>query len=135
MSGGNVLSRDFITYDSIIQMRGGAPGKVVKVNPKNFVVQDLEGKLWNTPRAHARLHPHPEEWVEPDEGPPLSIGQPVKLVDQALLSNYGDHVYVVFSHANPTQKIVRLGGDGNRYLNVSPGNIAALTLEEVKDRL
>lgn len=97
--------------------------RVLKVNPKNILVQYESGARWNT--SPSLLDPAPEGAVfNIDETEGLELGDPVRFIDNN--PHAGDAIYVVLSHDGLLYKVAKLRGSGNRYFNKVPASSLVL---------
>jgi hypothetical protein len=92
--------------------------RVLKINPKNILVQYETGVRWNT--SPALLEPAPAGSVfEIDEAEGLELADPVRFVNNPKA---GDHIYAVLDVKDMLYKVARIGGSKNRYFYRIPAS-------------
>lgn len=114
--------KDFITKDTVVQWNGGLY-KVIKVNPKNFLVVSEGGERYNLRRAGTvKRAPRQDAWAGPEVQnvytSEFKLGTPVRLKSLANRRKYGNHVWVIIAlSSGNTFRLAQLGGTPtNSYL-------------------
>lgn len=94
--------------------------RIEKINPKNFKVMTMDGKMWN---AHPSLLTPSTEDFEVKDSEVFHPGTVVLYKD--------DHFVVLTSKGNGTLHLAKLGGDKNGlfYTGVSPTRVKKVEFE------
>lgn len=104
--------------------------RVLKINPKNILVQYETGKRWNTSPTSLDAAPAGSVFTI-DEAEGLELADPVRFVNNA---DVGNAIFVVLDiKAGPLYKLARLGSSKNRYFHrVTASELVRVPNEDVR---
>jgi len=103
--------------------------RVLKVNPKNLSLSDVEGRTWRLNRRAAELCPVGTEHSEiMPELPRVVLGTIVRFLgNTAIKAGDGYWVCIGLPNEKHQAKFAKLGGDNNRYWRVTLENVEVVT--------